>query len=127
MRLRRPHTVPRRDPFRDATDRPPLLYYRAAFGALAPQDSGRFQSPNFGDHKVGAATPTNVGAKWTSTRQEFIPLSATLEMLVDAIDHRLPKGATEMTAVRATACILIPDLNHHLGGGWRRRLRGGKP
>ncbi len=44
---------------------------------------------------------TEVGQKCSGTRQEFILLSDTLgvSMLVDAINHRLPKGATETTVL----------------------------
>jgi hydroxyquinol 1,2-dioxygenase len=44
---------------------------------------------------------TRVGALCSDTRQEFILLSDTLgaSMLVDAINHRLPAGATETTVL----------------------------
>src|SRR6201997_879814 len=42
---------------------------------------------------------TRTGHLCTDTRQEFILLSDTLgvSMLVDSINHRLPRGATETT------------------------------
>ena len=51
---------------------------------------------------------TDVGAKCTPTRQEFILLSDTLgaTMLVDAINHRLPEGATETTVLGP---FFVPD------------------
>ena len=55
--------------------------------------------PTFEEWQEGIAFLTAVGHKCTQTRQEFILLSDTLgaSMLVDAINHRLPKGATETT------------------------------
>ena len=44
---------------------------------------------------------TDVGAKCTPSRQEVVLLSDTLgvSMLIDAINHRLPKGASETTVL----------------------------
>src|ERR1700704_4041545 len=44
---------------------------------------------------------TRVGQKCTSTRQEFILLSDVMgvSMLVDAVNHREPHGATETTVL----------------------------
>jgi hydroxyquinol 1,2-dioxygenase len=57
--------------------------------------------PSFEEWEAGIKFLTSIGAKCTSTRQEFILLSDTLgaSMLVDAINHRLPKGATETTVL----------------------------
>ena len=57
--------------------------------------------PSFEEWEAGIKFLTQVGEKCTSTRQEFILLSDTLgaSMLVDAINHRLPQGATETTVL----------------------------
>src|ERR1700761_4388669 len=49
--------------------------------------------------EAGIGFLTQTGQLCTDTRQEFILLSDTLgvSMLVDAINHRFPKGATETT------------------------------
>src|SRR5271154_7308232 len=53
--------------------------------------------PTFEEWERGVSFLTEVGKKCSATRQEFILLSDSLgvSMLVDAINHRLPKGATE--------------------------------
>src|SRR5216684_4275988 len=53
---------------------------------------------------------TEVGHLCTETRQEFILLSDTLgiSMLVDAINHRFPQGATQ-TTVMGPFYVLPPD------------------
>ena len=57
--------------------------------------------PTFEEWGEAIAFLTAVGKKCSDTRQEFILLSDTLgaSMLVDAINHRLPKGATETTVL----------------------------
>jgi hydroxyquinol 1,2-dioxygenase len=57
--------------------------------------------PTFEEWEAGVNFLTEVGKKCSATRQEFILLSDTLgaSMLVDAINHRLPKGATETTVL----------------------------
>jgi hydroxyquinol 1,2-dioxygenase len=57
--------------------------------------------PTFEEWQAGIQILTNVGKKCSDTRQEFILLSDTLgaSMLVDAINHRLPAGATETTVL----------------------------
>jgi hydroxyquinol 1,2-dioxygenase len=57
--------------------------------------------PTFEEWESGVKFLTEVGEKCSKTRQEFILLSDTLgaSMLVDAINHRLPKGATETTVL----------------------------
>jgi len=57
--------------------------------------------PTFEEWREAIRFLTEVGAKCTAARQEFILLSDTLgaSMLVDAINHRLPKGATETTVL----------------------------
>jgi hydroxyquinol 1,2-dioxygenase len=57
--------------------------------------------PTFEEWQAGIKFLTEVGKKCSDTRQEFILLSDTLgvSMLVDAINHRLPKGATETTVL----------------------------
>jgi hydroxyquinol 1,2-dioxygenase len=57
--------------------------------------------PTFEEWQAGVQILTEVGKKCSDTRQEFILLSDTLgaSMLVDAINHRLPAGATETTVL----------------------------
>jgi hydroxyquinol 1,2-dioxygenase len=57
--------------------------------------------PTFAEWEAGIKFLTEVGNTCTSSRQEFILLSDTLgvSMLVDAINHRLPEGATETTVL----------------------------
>jgi hydroxyquinol 1,2-dioxygenase len=57
--------------------------------------------PTFEEWEAGIGFLTDVGKLCSDTRQEFILLSDTLgvSMLVDAINHRLPEGATETTVL----------------------------
>jgi len=57
--------------------------------------------PTFEEWQQAIQFLTDVGHMCTDTRQEFILLSDTLgaSMLVDAINHRLPEGATETTVL----------------------------
>jgi hydroxyquinol 1,2-dioxygenase len=66
---------------------------------------------------------TRTGHMCSDTRQEFILLSDTLgvSMLVDAINHRQPKGATE-TTVFGPFYVPPPDFN--LGDDIRGSLTG---
>jgi hydroxyquinol 1,2-dioxygenase len=66
-----------------------------------PHDFIREVEPTFEEWERGVSFLTDVGKKCSATRQEFILLSDTLgvSMLVDAINHRLPKGATETTVL----------------------------
>jgi hydroxyquinol 1,2-dioxygenase len=59
--------------------------------------------PTFEEWERGVNFLTDVEKKCSATRQEFILLSDTLgvSMLVDAINHRLPKEATETTVLGA--------------------------
>jgi hydroxyquinol 1,2-dioxygenase len=57
--------------------------------------------PTFEEWEAGVKLLTAVGAKCSDNRQEFILLSDIfgVSMLVDAINHRLPEGATETTVL----------------------------
>lgn len=57
--------------------------------------------PSFEEWQAGIRFLTETGEMCSDTRQEFILLSDTLgaSMLVDAINHRLPEGATETTVL----------------------------
>ena len=57
--------------------------------------------PTEAEWQSGIGFLTEVGAKCSPTRQEFILLSDTLgvSMLVDAINHRNPGGATDTTVL----------------------------
>jgi hydroxyquinol 1,2-dioxygenase len=72
--------------------------------------------PTFDEWREAIAFLTAVGKKCSDTRQEFILLSDTLgaSMLVDAINHRLPKGATETTVLGPFFVENAPQMN--LGG-----------
>src|ERR1700722_2392263 len=56
-------------------------------------------APTEAEWEWGIRFLTETGHLWSDTRQEFILLSDTLgvSMLVDAINNRLPSGATETT------------------------------
>src|SRR5271167_3974524 len=79
--------------------------------------------PTFEEWEAGIEFLTGVGHKCTSSRQEFILLSDTLgaSMLVDAINHRLPQGATETTVLGPFFVASRPDAE--LGAN----ISGGKP
>jgi hydroxyquinol 1,2-dioxygenase len=57
--------------------------------------------PSIEEWEAGIGFLTRVGQLCDANRQEFILLSDTLgvSMLVDAINHRLPEGATETTVL----------------------------
>jgi len=68
--------------------------------------------PTFEEWENGVKFLTGVGKKCTENRQEFILLSDTLgaSMLVDAINHRLPEGATETTVLGPFYVESAPSL-----------------
>jgi hydroxyquinol 1,2-dioxygenase len=80
--------------------------------------------PTFEEWRAGIDFLTEVGKKCTDTRQEFILLSDTLgaSMLVDAINHRFPQGATETTVLgpfyveNAPALPLGADISPGMAG-----------
>src|SRR5271169_3034620 len=57
--------------------------------------------PSYEEWEAGVKFLTDVGAKCTASRQEFVLLSDTLgvSMLIDSINHRLPQGASETTVL----------------------------
>jgi hydroxyquinol 1,2-dioxygenase len=65
---------------------------------------------------------TRAGQMCSDTRQEFILLSDTLgvSMLVDAINHRAPAGATENTVIGPFYVQNPPErqLGEDISGGW---------
>ncbi len=63
------------------------------------------------EHAIAYLTRT--GQKCTDKRQEFILLSDTLgvSMLVDAINHRMPAGATETTVLGPFHVAGAPELS----------------
>jgi hydroxyquinol 1,2-dioxygenase len=67
---------------------------------------------------------TRTGQMCSETRQEFILLSDTLgvSMLVDAINHRLPTGATETTVLGPFYVQAAPE--HALGDDISAGMRG---
>jgi len=69
--------------------------------------------PAFDEWREAIAFLTAVGKKCSDTRQEFILLSDTLgvSMLVDAINHRLPMGATETTVLGPFFVENAPQTN----------------
>jgi hydroxyquinol 1,2-dioxygenase len=79
-------------------------------------DFVRELEPTFEEWQQAIKLLTDVGAKCSDTRQEFILLSDTLgvSMLVDAINHRLPQGATETTVLGPFFVQNAPQLP--LGG-----------
>jgi hydroxyquinol 1,2-dioxygenase len=79
--------------------------------------------PTQAEWECGIRFLTEIGQLWSDTRQEFILLSDTLgvSMLVDAIDHRLPSGATE-TTVFGPFYAAPPEFQS--GGDIRGHLQG---
>jgi len=67
--------------------------------------------PSFEEWRAAIEFLTEIGKKCSETRQEFILLSDTLgaSMLVDAINHRLPQGATETTVLGPFFVENAPD------------------
>jgi len=68
--------------------------------------------PSFGEWNKAIDFLTRTGQICTSKRQEFILLSDTLgiSMLVDAINHRMPEGATETTVLGPFYVQNAPEL-----------------
>jgi hydroxyquinol 1,2-dioxygenase len=64
--------------------------------------------PTIEEWEAGIRFLTETGKMCSNTRQEFILLSDTLgvSMLVDAINHRFPEGATETTVLGP---FFVPD------------------
>jgi hydroxyquinol 1,2-dioxygenase len=82
--------------------------------------------PTIGEWEASIRFLTETGKMCSDTRQEFILLSDTLgvSMLVDAINHRLPKGATETTVLGPFYVENAPEMQHgsDIAGGMK-----GKP
>jgi hydroxyquinol 1,2-dioxygenase len=68
--------------------------------------------PTMQEWEAGIRFLTETGKMCSDTRQEFILLSDTLgvSMLVDAINHRLPQGATETTVLGPFYVQDAPEL-----------------
>jgi hydroxyquinol 1,2-dioxygenase len=68
--------------------------------------------PSFEEWEAGIRFLTRTGQLCDANRQEFILLSDTLgvSMLVDAINHRLPDGATETTVLGPFFVDAAPEL-----------------
>src|SRR4051794_12465151 len=68
--------------------------------------------PSFEEWQAGIEFLTRTGQMCDDKRQEFILLSDTLgvSMLVDAINHRLPDGATETTVLGPFYVASAPEL-----------------
>src|SRR5215217_8013160 len=83
--------------------------------------------PTFAEWQAGIDFLTRVGQLCNANRQEFILLSDTLgvSMLVDAINHRLPEGATETTVLGPFYFANPPE--HRLGDNISRGLHGAPP
>ncbi|MER2266143.1 intradiol ring-cleavage dioxygenase [Methylobacterium oxalidis] len=66
----------------------------------------------FDEWKFAIEYLTRTGQKCDQHRQEFILLSDTLgvSMLVDAINHRMPEGATETTVLGPFYVVEAPEL-----------------
>ncbi len=70
----------------------------------------RDAEPTFEEWQAAIAFLTRTGQTCTDTRQEFILLSDVLgvSMLVDAINHRMPAGATETTVLGPFHVAAVP-------------------
>lgn len=68
--------------------------------------------PTFEEWQFAIGYLTRVGQMCTDKRQEFILLSDTLgvSMLVDAINHRMPEGATQTTVLGPFFVAGLPEL-----------------
>jgi hydroxyquinol 1,2-dioxygenase len=68
--------------------------------------------PSFAEWQAAIDFLTRTGQMCSDTRQEFILLSDTLgaSMLVDAINHRMPEGATETTVLGPFFVEKRPDV-----------------
>src|SRR5580698_2998001 len=84
-------------------------------------DCVREIEPSFEEWLYAIQFLTRAGQISVGGRQEFILLSDTLgvSMLVDAINHRLPKGATETTVLGPFFVASAPDavLGADISGG----------
>ena len=78
--------------------------------------------PTEAEWEWGIRFLTDAGHICSDTRQEFILLSDTLgvSMLVDAINHRAPAGATENTVIGPFYVQNPPErqLGEDISGGW---------
>src|ERR1700691_1328002 len=79
--------------------------------------------PTEDEWESGIRFLTETGHLCTDTRQEFILLSDTLgvSMLVDAINHRLPGGATETTVFGP---FYVPPPDYPIGADIKAHLKG---
>ena len=81
----------------------------------------RDAEPTFEEWQQAVAYLTRTGQTCTDTRQEFILLSDVLgvSMLVDAINHRMPAGATETTVLGPFHVADVPfsPLGADIGAG----------
>ena len=79
--------------------------------------------PTEAEWEAGIRFLTETGHLCTDTRQEFILLSDTLgaSMLVDAINHRLPEGATQTTVFGP---FYVPPPQYPLGANIKGHLNG---
>ncbi len=81
----------------------------------------REAEPTFAEWQQAIAFLTRTGQTCTDTRQEFILLSDVLgvSMLVDAINHRMPEGATETTVLGPFHVMDVPlrPLGTDIGAG----------
>ncbi len=68
--------------------------------------------PSFAEWEAAISFLTRTGQKCDDKRQEFILLSDTLgvSMLVDALNHRLPEGATPTTVLGPFYVAHAPEL-----------------
>lgn len=86
-------------------------------------DYVRDVEPSFEEWQFAIDYLTRVGQTCTDKRQEFILLSDVLgvSMLVDAINHRLPEGATETTVLGPFFIAGLPELplGTNIAGGIR--------
>ncbi len=75
-------------------------------------DFVRDVEPSFAEWTAAIEFLTRTGQKCSDTRQEFILLSDTLgvSMLVDAVNHRTPQGATETTVLGPSYVQNPPEL-----------------
>jgi len=80
--------------------------------------------PSFAEWEAAISFLTRTGQKCDDKRQEFILLSDTLgiSMLVDAINHRLPEGATPTTVLGPFYVENAPELP--LGAEVARAMAG---
>ena len=84
-------------------------------------DFVREVEPTYEEWERSVKFLTDVGAKCTPSRQEVVLLSDTLgvSMLIDAINHRVPEGASETTVLGPffVANAPEPPLGSNISGG----------